>query len=77
MFECQLCFSDQPRSHQSTIIDGSEVCDGCVQDTIKPKFLAALEQESRYPPRWCGKVVLKLDDYPGPMPASLGSEWHM
>ncbi|KAK5139630.1 hypothetical protein LTR32_007317, partial [Rachicladosporium monterosium] len=72
---CGVCDKVQPRGSDLTTIDFAKVCNECMQDTIKPKFLAALQNERDYPARWSARVVLRPEDYPGLLSESFHQKW--
>ncbi|KAK1068428.1 hypothetical protein LTR74_005718 [Friedmanniomyces endolithicus] len=73
---CGVCDTRLPRDSNPTIIDSACVCDDCMQNAIKPKFHAALDNERDYPARWSARIALSPDDYPGLLPESFRQMWH-
>jgi len=72
---CGVCDKVQPQDSDLTTIDFAKVCNECMQDTIKPKFLAALQNERDYPAWWSARVVLRPEDNPGLLSESFHQEW--
>lgn len=60
-FTCSICLEVIGNQHPC-IIDHDKTCMECLEDTMIPKFEAALRFEYHYPPRW-GSMPLYVDEF--------------
>ncbi|KAK3117639.1 hypothetical protein LTR53_000767 [Teratosphaeriaceae sp. CCFEE 6253] len=68
---CAICDEEKPSSAMAASINDFKVCEDCTVESYGPQFRAAIDDESKWPVRWCGSRVLSPKDFPGTFAASF------